>query len=217
MILSVPNQYLFQIVALIAKGTWVGMLTGTVIQTLVLFWIVYKTNWNKEVEKKYKESSSSLKWKDESKGSRVEAKLDTVDLGNDAPHLEIYLIDCLSALIVMTILSAHVGWATPDLLETVMHMLCDYPSSHQVWESLVPGSKWNWFFTFEYEAWLCSNIDDKTRITRVVDIEWEESLHGLHLYPMNGRWFRPPPGLMWSFFSFRSGTEGHERRVNGSS
>ncbi|KAM7484191.1 hypothetical protein LguiA_000200 [Lonicera macranthoides] len=30
------------------KGIWIGMLTGTVIQTLVLFWIVYKTNWNKE-------------------------------------------------------------------------------------------------------------------------------------------------------------------------
>ncbi|KAK3041853.1 hypothetical protein RJ639_000369 [Escallonia herrerae] len=29
-------------------GIWLGMLTGTVIQTLVLFWIVYRTNWNKE-------------------------------------------------------------------------------------------------------------------------------------------------------------------------
>ncbi|CAK9175973.1 unnamed protein product [Ilex paraguariensis] len=29
-------------------GIWSGMLTGTVIQTLILFWIVYRTNWNKE-------------------------------------------------------------------------------------------------------------------------------------------------------------------------
>lgn len=31
------------------QGIWIGMLSGTVIQTLVLFWIVYRTNWNKEV------------------------------------------------------------------------------------------------------------------------------------------------------------------------
>lgn len=31
------------------QGIWIGMLTGTVIQTLVLFWMVYRTNWNKEV------------------------------------------------------------------------------------------------------------------------------------------------------------------------
>nr|GMD26462.1 protein DETOXIFICATION 29-like [Ipomoea batatas] len=30
------------------EGIWYGMLGGTVVQTLVLFWIVYKTNWNKE-------------------------------------------------------------------------------------------------------------------------------------------------------------------------
>ncbi|XP_074334599.1 protein DETOXIFICATION 30-like isoform X2 [Apium graveolens] len=30
------------------KGIWIGMLSGTVVQTLVLFWIVYRTNWNKE-------------------------------------------------------------------------------------------------------------------------------------------------------------------------
>ncbi|KAL1807278.1 hypothetical protein DCAR_0833147 [Daucus carota subsp. sativus] len=29
-------------------GIWIGMLTGTVVQTLVLFLIVYRTNWNKE-------------------------------------------------------------------------------------------------------------------------------------------------------------------------
>ncbi|KAL3634092.1 Protein DETOXIFICATION 31 [Castilleja foliolosa] len=30
------------------KGIWIGMITGTVVQTLCLFWMVYKTNWNKE-------------------------------------------------------------------------------------------------------------------------------------------------------------------------
>ncbi|CAI0463310.1 unnamed protein product [Linum tenue] len=30
-------------------GIWYGMLGGTVLQTLVLFWMVYRTNWNKEV------------------------------------------------------------------------------------------------------------------------------------------------------------------------
>ncbi|KAK4358270.1 hypothetical protein RND71_023880 [Anisodus tanguticus] len=30
------------------QGIWYGMVSGTVIQTFALFWIVYKTNWNKE-------------------------------------------------------------------------------------------------------------------------------------------------------------------------
>ncbi|PIN08111.1 putative membrane protein, predicted efflux pump [Handroanthus impetiginosus] len=30
------------------KGIWYGMVTGTVVQTLILFWIVYRTNWEKE-------------------------------------------------------------------------------------------------------------------------------------------------------------------------
>ncbi|KAL3819271.1 hypothetical protein ACJIZ3_005176 [Penstemon smallii] len=30
------------------KGIWYGMVAGTVVQTLILFWIVYKTNWIKE-------------------------------------------------------------------------------------------------------------------------------------------------------------------------
>ncbi|KAI3684860.1 hypothetical protein L6452_34087 [Arctium lappa] len=29
-------------------GIWIGMLTGTVVQTLILFWICYRTNWDKE-------------------------------------------------------------------------------------------------------------------------------------------------------------------------
>ncbi|XP_075658141.1 protein DETOXIFICATION 29-like [Castanea sativa] len=30
------------------KGIWYGMMTGTIVQTCVLFFIVYRTNWNKE-------------------------------------------------------------------------------------------------------------------------------------------------------------------------
>ncbi|XP_051122617.1 protein DETOXIFICATION 29-like [Andrographis paniculata] len=30
------------------QGIWCGMVLGTVVQTLILFWIVYKTNWDKE-------------------------------------------------------------------------------------------------------------------------------------------------------------------------
>ncbi|KAL6190454.1 hypothetical protein ACLB2K_036851 [Fragaria x ananassa] len=30
------------------EGIWIGMLLGTVLQTCVLFYLVYKTNWNKE-------------------------------------------------------------------------------------------------------------------------------------------------------------------------
>ncbi|CAI0463320.1 unnamed protein product [Linum tenue] len=29
-------------------GIWLGMMAGTVVQTLVLYWIIYRTNWNKE-------------------------------------------------------------------------------------------------------------------------------------------------------------------------
>ncbi|XXG49544.1 hypothetical protein AAC387_Pa02g3705 [Persea americana] len=33
------------------KGIWYGMLSGTVLQTLVLFWMTYRTNWNTEASK----------------------------------------------------------------------------------------------------------------------------------------------------------------------
>ncbi|KAH9787794.1 G-type lectin S-receptor-like serine/threonine-protein kinase SD2-2 [Citrus sinensis] len=32
------------------QGIWIGMICGTLLQTLILLYIVYKTNWNKEVE-----------------------------------------------------------------------------------------------------------------------------------------------------------------------
>jgi Na+-driven multidrug efflux pump len=31
------------------QGIWIGMIIGTCLQTLILVFIVYKTNWNKEV------------------------------------------------------------------------------------------------------------------------------------------------------------------------
>jgi hypothetical protein len=31
------------------QGIWIGMIIGTCLQTLILVYIVYKTNWNKEV------------------------------------------------------------------------------------------------------------------------------------------------------------------------
>nr|CAB3494156.1 unnamed protein product [Digitaria exilis] len=33
-----------------AKGIWTGMLGGTCIQTIILFWVTFRTDWNKEVE-----------------------------------------------------------------------------------------------------------------------------------------------------------------------
>ncbi|MQM16677.1 hypothetical protein Taro_049634, partial [Colocasia esculenta] len=30
------------------QGIWCGMLAGTVLQTAILFWVTYRTNWNKE-------------------------------------------------------------------------------------------------------------------------------------------------------------------------
>ncbi|XP_071709321.1 protein DETOXIFICATION 31-like [Rutidosis leptorrhynchoides] len=30
------------------QGIWIGMMTGTMVQTMILFWFVYATNWNKE-------------------------------------------------------------------------------------------------------------------------------------------------------------------------
>jgi MATE family multidrug resistance protein len=31
------------------QGIWTGMLGGTCMQTLILFWITFRTDWNKEV------------------------------------------------------------------------------------------------------------------------------------------------------------------------
>ncbi|XP_010278702.1 PREDICTED: protein DETOXIFICATION 40-like isoform X1 [Nelumbo nucifera] len=37
-----------------AKGIWSGMIGGTTVQTLILIWVTYRTNWNKEVEEAMK-------------------------------------------------------------------------------------------------------------------------------------------------------------------
>ncbi|CAH9141795.1 unnamed protein product [Cuscuta epithymum] len=44
-----------------AKGIWLGMLGGTAMQTLILLWVTFRTNWDKEVE----EAKNRLrKWHD---------------------------------------------------------------------------------------------------------------------------------------------------------
>ncbi|XP_057751256.1 protein DETOXIFICATION 40 isoform X1 [Arachis stenosperma] len=44
-----------------AKGIWIGMLGGTVLQTLILMWVTFRTDWTREVE----EASKRLnKWDD---------------------------------------------------------------------------------------------------------------------------------------------------------
>ncbi|XP_011087098.1 protein DETOXIFICATION 30 [Sesamum indicum] len=47
------------------QGIWCGMVLGTVVQTLILFWIVYRTNWNKEASAAAKRIK---KWGGESGG-----------------------------------------------------------------------------------------------------------------------------------------------------
>ncbi|XP_047148071.1 protein DETOXIFICATION 40-like [Vigna umbellata] len=44
-----------------AKGIWLGMLGGTAMQTVILLWVTFRTNWNKEVEEAAKRLS---KWED---------------------------------------------------------------------------------------------------------------------------------------------------------
>ncbi|KAM7254960.1 hypothetical protein ACFE04_020201 [Oxalis oulophora] len=34
-----------------AKGIWSGMIGGTIMQTFILLWVTFRTDWNKEVEK----------------------------------------------------------------------------------------------------------------------------------------------------------------------
>ncbi|CAJ1956326.1 unnamed protein product [Sphenostylis stenocarpa] len=44
-----------------AKGIWLGMLGGTTMQTMILLWVTFRTDWNKEVEEAVKRLS---KWED---------------------------------------------------------------------------------------------------------------------------------------------------------
>lgn len=34
------------------QGIWLGMLGGTVLQTIILMWVTFRTDWNKEVREK---------------------------------------------------------------------------------------------------------------------------------------------------------------------
>uniref|UniRef100_A0A5B7AI07 Protein DETOXIFICATION n=1 Tax=Davidia involucrata TaxID=16924 RepID=A0A5B7AI07_DAVIN len=45
-----------------AKGIWSGMIGGTVMQTIILIWVTFRTDWNKEVEEAMKRLN---KWDDE--------------------------------------------------------------------------------------------------------------------------------------------------------
>ncbi|AQK64440.1 multidrug and toxic compound extrusion2 [Zea mays] len=44
-----------------AAGIWSGMIGGTLMQTLILIWVTFRTNWNKEVEEAQKRLN---KWDD---------------------------------------------------------------------------------------------------------------------------------------------------------
>ncbi|KAF3966632.1 hypothetical protein CMV_009287 [Castanea mollissima] len=44
-----------------AKGIWLGMIGGTVAQTIILIWVTFRTDWNKEVEEATKRLN---KWED---------------------------------------------------------------------------------------------------------------------------------------------------------
>ncbi|KAK7324793.1 hypothetical protein VNO77_28639 [Canavalia gladiata] len=55
-----------------AKGIWLGMLGGTAIQTIILIWITFRTDWSKEVEEAAKRLN---KWEDKKEpllNSRIE-------------------------------------------------------------------------------------------------------------------------------------------------
>lgn len=47
-----------------AKGIWSGMIGGTVMQTLILVWVTFRTDWNKEVQEALKRLD---KWEDKKK------------------------------------------------------------------------------------------------------------------------------------------------------
>ncbi|XP_010930069.1 protein DETOXIFICATION 40 [Elaeis guineensis] len=47
-----------------AKGIWSGMIGGTFIQTLILIWVTFRTDWNKEVDEAIKRLN---KWEDNKK------------------------------------------------------------------------------------------------------------------------------------------------------
>ncbi|KAM6549044.1 hypothetical protein CsatB_020720 [Cannabis sativa] len=51
-----------------AKGIWLGMIGGTVLQTLILLWITFRTDWTKEVEESLKRLN---KWDDQTNKKQI--------------------------------------------------------------------------------------------------------------------------------------------------
>ncbi|CAK9316223.1 unnamed protein product, partial [Citrullus colocynthis] len=47
-----------------AKGIWLGMLSGTAMQTCILLWVTFRADWNKEVEEAVRRIN---KWNDTNK------------------------------------------------------------------------------------------------------------------------------------------------------
>lgn len=58
--------------------------------------------------------------------------------------------------------------------ETILHLLRDCSTSRRAWESLVPNDKVAWFFSLEFECWLCRTIDNKGGIGGVGEMEWSD-------------------------------------------
>lgn len=52
-----------------AKGIWLGMLGGTLLQTIILIWVTFRTDWNKEVEGALKRLDN---WEEKTKSLLVE-------------------------------------------------------------------------------------------------------------------------------------------------
>ncbi|KAF7150903.1 hypothetical protein RHSIM_Rhsim02G0107200 [Rhododendron simsii] len=66
-----------------AKGIWSGMIGGTVMQTAILIWTTYRTDWNKEVEKAKMRLD---KWDDIVTQPLLTDSIDAGEDGNGASH-----------------------------------------------------------------------------------------------------------------------------------
>jgi len=62
------------------KGIWLGMLGGTCLQTIILIFIIYKTDWKKEVERA---SQRLFTWRIKSQNLRDNQDIDTTQNGGD--------------------------------------------------------------------------------------------------------------------------------------
>ncbi|KAI8567388.1 hypothetical protein RHMOL_Rhmol02G0118300 [Rhododendron molle] len=66
-----------------AKGIWSGMIGGTIMQTSILIWTTYRTDWNKEVEKAKMRLD---KWDDIVTQPLLKDSIDAGEAGNGASH-----------------------------------------------------------------------------------------------------------------------------------